>query len=380
MVVILTNIPTPYRTAFFNQLNFELSKTSSKLHVLYCATTEPRRFWDFKAEEQKYDYTILKGFHPVIKNTYPHVNFGVLKALKTLSPKHLIIAGSWNTPTILLALFLYKSKANKIFWSEGHQDAQRSNNNFVFKLRKSIFKKFDGFLVPNTNSKDYIYNILNTKNVKIDFLPNTIDETFFDEGLVATKAKLREKYNIDISSRVIVLISTLSDRKGVLQFLKAYVNFSKKMKVKYDIIIMGTGEIKHEIEKLIAVNELKEVNLLGHVNMNQVREVLKLSDIFALPTKLDPNPLTPIEASFMKKPLLLSKKAGNFNELLFKETGIEITDIFESSIEKSLNELSTYSDMELEELGQNAYNNVWENFSRKKVSIKLIQFLNQFEN
>jgi glycosyltransferase involved in cell wall biosynthesis len=380
MVVILTNIPTPYRTAFFNQLDFELKKSNSKLHVLYCAKTEPRRFWDFKEEDQDFEYTFLKGFHPVIKNTYPHINFSVLKALKKLNPKQLIIAGSWNTPTILFALFLYKSKAKKLFWSEGHQDAQRSKSSFISNLRKYIFKKFDGFLVPNENSRKYIYTILNSNNVDVCFLPNTIDEVFFDEELIDSKIKLREKFSIDISSRVIVLVSTLSDRKGVLQFINAYINFSSSKKLKYDVFILGTGELQEKIEKLLMSKSNKDIHLLGHVHMKQVREILKMSDIFALPTKLDPNPLTPIEASFMKKPLLLSKKAGNFNELLFENTGIAIGEINENSIEKSLNKLDLISDEELKTMGLNAYKNVFANFSREKVSINLINFLNQQKN
>lgn len=380
MVVILTNIPTPYRTAFFNQLDFELKKHNNKLHVLYCAKTEPRRFWDFKEEEQDYDYTFLKGFHPQIKNTYPHINFGVLKELKKLNPKHIIIAGSWNTPTILFALFLFKTKAKKIFWSEGHQDAQRSKSGFVSTLRKYIFKKFDGFLVPNNNSKEYVCNIVNNRNVSVGFLPNTIDESFFDEELVDSKINIRKKYSIDISSRVIVLISTLSDRKGVLQFINAYVNFSKNKKLNYDVFVLGTGELQEKIEKIIISKNSKDIHLLGHVGMNQVREILKMSDIFALPTKLDPNPLTPIEASFMKKPLLLSKKAGNFNELLFENTGIAIEEVNETKIEEALNKLDFISDEKLKIMGLNAFNNVIKNFSREKVSINLIHYLNQLKN
>ena len=59
MLVILTNIPTPYRTAFFNILNKELKNIEMEFHVLYCAKTEPRRFWDFKKEEQDYSFSFL---------------------------------------------------------------------------------------------------------------------------------------------------------------------------------------------------------------------------------------------------------------------------------------------------------------------------------
>lgn len=379
MLVILTNIPTPYRTAFFNQLSADLKRINSKFHVLYCAKTEPRRFWEFKEEEQDYEYSFLKGFHPTIKSTYPHINLEVLKVLRHLKPKNIIIAGAWNTPTMLLTLFLYDSKVNKMFWSEGHKDAQRSGNKVVSNLRKQVFQKFDAFLVPNENSKKYVNSIVKSLNVKFCLLPNTIDETFFNSDILSDKKSLRKKYGMEVHTRYILLISELSERKGVLQFVKAFYTFTKNTSKKYELLLLGTGILKNEIESFLVENNLEGVRLLGHVGGETVRDILKATDIFSLPTTLDPNPLTPIEASFMKTPLMLSTKAGNFSELLTEKTGIEISEINEVSILQSLKKLDTLSDQELKQKGINAYENVVANFSRKKVAENLVNFIENFE-
>jgi len=380
MLAVLTNIPTPYRTAFFNSLNIELIKSGIEFHVIYCSLTETRRFWTFDENENHYNYTILKGIHLSFNNFYPHINPSVVKVLNKLNPKYLILAGAWNTPTMIFALFLYRSKTKKLFWSEGHHAAQRSNNKLIATLRKFVLKKFDGFLVPNEISKEYIQDVLNSINVKIGSLPNTIDEIFFNEELVENKLVLRDKYKISSNFRCIVLISNLTKTKGVLTFLEAYSELSIEFKEKYKILILGTGELFEEIDRLIHKNELKNVRLFGQVDKYVVREILKLADIFALPTMLDSNPLTPIEASFMKKPLMLSKDAGNFNELLLTNTGLPIVEINKDSIKKSLLTLSNLSDLELKEMGNNAYNNVIQNFRRENVSKNLIHFLSQKMN
>lgn len=374
MIVILTNIPTPYRTAFFNQLDLELKKKGSQLHVLYCAKTEPRRFWDFKAEDQHYDYTFLKGFHPTYKHIYAHINFEVLNILKKLKPSDLIIAGAWNTPTMLFSIFLYNSSVKKYFWSEGHQDSQRSGNAIISSFRKSIFRKFKYFFVPNINSLNYITNIRGDSKAKFCLLPNTIDENFFDSVAVSEKSVLRKKYDVDLNSRCIVLVSALVDGKGVMQFLKAFKKFQQFTSRHYTVFFLGTGILKDEMVKFKEENNLKNVNIMGHVDENTVREFLKMSDLFALPTKLDSNPLTPIEASFMQTPLMLSRKAGNFNELLNVKTGIEIGEITEDSILKSLQQLDEIDDEDLKQMGINAYQNVIDNFSRKQVAKNVVEF------
>ncbi|SEP54776.1 glycosyltransferase family 4 protein [Flavobacterium urocaniciphilum] len=376
MIVILTNIPTPYRTAFFNELNLQLLERNSSLHVLYCAKTEPRRFWEFNPSEQKYNFTILKGFHPEFKETYPHINLSVCKVLKKLNPEQIIIAGAWNTPTMLQALYFYNKKIKKFFWSEGHQSAQRSSNSIVNKLRNSIYKKFDGFLVPNENSKKYVTDLISPKILPIGYLPNTIDEEFFNENLVPTQSELRLKNNISLQKKIILLISSIDDRKGVLPFVEAYFSLEENVKDDIEIIILGTGELETKLKAFLTKNNITSVHLLGHVDKIVVREFLKIADVFALPTKLDPNPLSPIEASMMKKPLLLSNKAGNFNELLFSSTGIEIEEITKESIALSLNKFANLSKSQLNEMGQNAYQNVLENYTRKQAAYNLIQFLN----
>ena len=377
MIVVLTNIPTPYRTPFFNQLETDLRKEKSKLHVFYCAKTEPRRYWLFQPSENKYAYTFLKGFTLKFKSFYPHFNLGIVSHLYTIKPKKIIIAGSWNTPTMLIALFVCKLlNIHTVFWSEGHLDSKVSNNLIINWLRRFVFRKFNSFVVPNSKSKKYIEFITKRNNLSIGYLPNTIDETIFNEKKYPSKKFLRKKYNIPIKNRCIVLISTLNDRKGVLEFIEAYSMLTEKAKSKLSVIFIGEGELKNNLLEFKNNNNLYNVIIMGNKGIFEVCEILKLSDVFALPTKLDPNPLTPIEASFMKNALLVSIKAGNFNELVFSENGVAIKKVSVKEIFKSLNQILRYNDEEILDMGEFSHKNVVKNYSRKSASENLIKFLN----
>lgn len=56
------------------------------------------------------------------------------------------------------------------------------------------------------------------------------------------------------------------------------------------------------------------VRLLGLKNQEEVRALFKIADIFVLGSMSDANPLTSIEALWMKKPLILSENVGNYPE------------------------------------------------------------------
>lgn len=377
MIAVLTNIPTPYRTPFFNQLVVDLKNVNSDLHVFYCAKTEPRRFWKFQPKENKYTYTFLKGFTLHFKSFYPHFNFGIIKELVIKKPEKLMIAGAWNTPTMLIALFVCKLLSiHTVFWSEGHLDSKVSNNLIINWLRCFVFRKFNSFVVPNNKSKKYIEFITKRNNLSIGYLPNTIDETIFNEKKYPSKKFLRKKYNIPITNRCIVLISTLNDRKGVIEFIEAYSMLTEKEKSKLSVIFIGEGELKNNLLEFKNNNNLDNVIITGNKEILEVCEILKLSDVFALPTKLDPNPLTPIEASFMKNALLVSIKAGNFNELVFPDNGVAIKKVSVKEIFKSLNQILLYNDEEILDMGEFSHKNVVKNYSRQSASENLIKFLN----
>lgn len=376
MIVVLTNIPTPYRTAFFNNLSNYLTKQGIGFHVLYCAESEPRRFWEFNPEDQRYPYTLMKGYHPQFNNIYPHINIRVNSHLKKLKPNVIICAGAWNTPTVLLALYRFNNKIPKLFWSEAHSASQVSTNSLIAKLRKSVFNEFSGFLVPNKASERYIEHLLDRRGLKIGYLPNTIDENFFNIENCISLEQLRSNYNIKNKNKTIILISTLSRRKGVLAFAKAYKSFRETHRSRFNIFYCGTGDLHSELEKFITEESLPEIRLMGQCSAGEIRDLIHLSDIFALPTRLDPNPLTPIEASFMQTPVMLSQHAGNFNELCNENTGIPIKSVIQDDLLQALTDFDKLSQDELKIMGKEAYYNVIKNFTRDQVSINLISFLN----
>ena len=162
-LLVITNIPTPYRIDFFNILFKVLQENNSQLKVLYCSRTEPNRHWRIDFDQQLFEYKILKGFHLNLKSLFLHFNPSIVHESKTFRPDVILYAGAWNMPTLVLNLIngkMLKSKWKSVFWSEGHEGAVLHNKGIVPVIRKIVLNLFDGFAVPNQRSEKYLFDFL----------------------------------------------------------------------------------------------------------------------------------------------------------------------------------------------------------------------------
>jgi len=315
MLVVLTNIPTPYRTAFFDALAEAAACAGKRFHVLYCAKTEPGRHWPYDSSKMKHAHTVLRGFHPSLTGIQAHLNPGVLAELNLLKPDTLLLAGSWNTPTMLIAgLNIYSPHPRRFFWSEGHADAALHKSGLIAWLRRRVYRTFDGFAVPNTKSAEWAIAQAGSARPVVN-LPNAIDAAFFKRPSSDARTQSRHKFGLPVDGRVLVQVSTLTERKGVLPLAQAFLGLSDAERAGARLVFVGEGEQRAELEGL-AAQSAGAIRLLGQLPPEEVRQVLWAADAFVLNTRLDPNPLSAIEASAAGLPIVMSAAAGNIHEIV----------------------------------------------------------------
>jgi glycosyltransferase involved in cell wall biosynthesis len=372
-LVVLTNIPTPYRTAFFDALAEEAARAGKRFHVLYCAKTEPGRHWPYDPSKMKHAHTVLRGFHRSLTGIHAHLNPGVLAELNLLKPDTLLIAGSWNTPTMLVAgLNIYSPHPRRFFWSEGHADAALHKSGLIAWLRRRVYRTFDGFAVPNAKSADWALAQAGAPR-PIVTLPNAIDAKFFARPSAGTRAEARSALGIEGEGRVLVQVSALTDRKGVLELAKSFLALPPEARRGAKLLFVGEGERRAELEAL-AVQSAGAVRVLGQLPPEEVRRVLWASDAFVLNTRLDPNPLSAIEAAAAGLPIVISAAAGNIHEVVeAPKTGFVIRDAADPS--DALRAVLSASDAQLAEMGARAAELARLQFDASTVARSLIRQL-----
>lgn len=375
-LLVVTNIPTPYRIAFFNVLQVQLQKIGGNLKVLYCAKSEPDRHWEINLHEQQFDYEILNGFHKNIKGLYLHFNPSILNKTKEFQPDYILYAGSWNMPTVVLSLLcnsLFNKKYKKIFWSEGHDGSMLHKGGIVPIIRKFIQNKFDAFAVPNERSKSYLFELLRLKKKPIVILPNSVDGNFFTKPTTWTTENsnaIKKEFGLPMDSKILLQVSTLNENKSVNELTDYWKKYKIENLGNYILVVIGEGSLKNELLKNTLGNE--SIFFLGNQPKENVRNILFSSDIFLLLTKNDANPLTLIEASFAKLPILTTKFAGNCNEIVVEDNGVILNEINFDRFDEGFQKCKQQA---IEKKGEISFQNAIENFDIEKISNNFIQQL-----
>ena len=80
-VVIVTNIPAPYRIPVFELLS---TAPSIQLTVIYCSDIEPDRAWQFT--DFKFNSVFLRKRFIAIKDRFIHINPDVWSVLRKIKP------------------------------------------------------------------------------------------------------------------------------------------------------------------------------------------------------------------------------------------------------------------------------------------------------
>ncbi len=371
-LVVLTNIPTPYRTAFFDALAEAAACAGKRFHVLYCAKTEPGRHWPYEPAKMKHAHTVLRGFHPSLTGVHTHLNPGVLAELNRLKPDTLLIAGSWNTPTMLTAgLNIYSPAPRRFFWSEGHADAALHKSGLIAWLRRRVYRTFDGFAVPNSKSAEWAIAQVGSPR-PIVTLPNAINAAFFKRPSGDTRSQARARLGLPEKGRVLVQVSALTERKGVLPLAKSFLGLSAVERAEARLLFVGEGEQRSALEH-VAASSAGTIRLLGQLPPEEVRQVLWAADAFVLNTRLDPNPLSAIEASVAELPVVMSAAAGNISEIVeAPDAGFVIRDPADPT--EALRAVLAASDEQLAAMGARAALNA-QRFDAPAVARSLIKQL-----
>lgn len=332
-LLIITNIPTPYRLDFFNVLYEKGLESDVELTVFYCSASEPNRHWEVPLDRQKFANKILPGVHLNLKDLFLHFNPDIIAETRKVNPDVILYAGSWNMPTLLLNLFwgkMFNKKAKAIFWSEGHEGAVLHRRGIIAAFRKFVHNEFDAFAVPNSRSKNYLFNHVKANDKPVILLPNTVDGAFYTKTAEWSEEKaseVKQKYGIGVDRRICIQVAQIDVRKSPVELVHYWESLTEGQKGKYVLVLVGEGDLRTALNEYISEKGLTDIFILGQLEKHEVRDLLLAASFFILLTKNDPNPLTLIEASFAGLPILTTQFAGNCGELVHEQNGVVVRNI-----------------------------------------------------
>lgn len=120
---------------------------------------------------------------------------------------------------------------------------------------------------------------------KIIFLPNGVEVKIPQPLSPTEKVQYRKQLDLPVNSKIFLFAGRLEKQKDVLGLVESFAN-SNPVKNNYFLVLLGDGELRKEIEKMIDEKGLKaSISLKGY--QKNVWPFLLAADFFVLSTKAE---------------------------------------------------------------------------------------------
>jgi glycosyltransferase involved in cell wall biosynthesis len=112
------------------------------------------------------------------------------------------------------------------------------------------------------------------------------------------------------SARRLVCVGRLCEQKGQLLLIEA-AQFLASHGVSFELVMVGDGEMRKEIEALIARYKLQSrVRITGHISGDRLCEEIVAARALVLPSFAEGLPMVIMEAMALKRPIISTYVAG----------------------------------------------------------------------
>jgi glycosyltransferase involved in cell wall biosynthesis len=301
-LLFLTNIPSPYRVDFFNELG-----RFCDLTVIFEKRTSDHR------HNSWLNYNI-KNFKAVfLKGNYIKLPTAIYPSIKYVSDRSFdkIISADFTKPTGML-IVQYMKKRHIKYWLECDGAFAKSGKGLKEKIKRTIISGAEGYFSPNTSADEYfitygassdrIYRYPFTSLYQSDILnmvPSQLDKKLLRSEIGVTEEKM------------IVSVGRFIYEKGFDLLIKAAPCIGDSVGI-YIIGGVPTQELLDLKNSINAVN----VHFIDFKNKDELKKWYQAADLFVLPTRGDVWGLVINEAMANGLPVITTYRCGAGIELI----------------------------------------------------------------
>ena len=305
-VLFLTNIPSPYRVDFFNELGLLCDLT-----VTFEGTYATDRDSKWKCDE-------IKNFTPLFMRGV-RINsdsFFCPKIIKIIKQKwDVIVVGVYSSITSMLAIEYMRRK--KIpFYIEADGGLIYPDKKLKYNIKKHFISSASGWLssglmtdkyfihygADEDNIYRYHFTSLKKNDIKLLHPLNCTEKQYY-----------RQKLGIK-ESRVVISVGRFISLKGFDVLIKA----SEKIDSDIGVYIVG-GNPTEEYLNIIKEYNLHNIHFIGFMSKPELEEYYMAADMFALPTRSDVWGLVINEAMACALPVITTDRCVAGMDLIVDE-------------------------------------------------------------
>lgn len=308
-IAILTLIPAPYRVVLFDYLRKKYENYD--ITVVYQNRGNFDRSWHIDDSMICSD-VFLDAYHVTVNGRFDKrvIRFpkGVGRTFKRIKPDVVVIA-EYNPVSLAVMFWCRLHKVKYISWTDGTIEYEKEISRAQKLARRQIIGHASAFLASSTESKrnQMMYGAMEEK-IYLSLLTVDTQKLYYE----------REHYH----SKKLLYVGRLVEIKGVDLLLQA---FSRVKSDDVSLTIVGDGveeEKLHDIARQLGLEE--RVEFVGFREGEELFQYFRESDIFILPSRLEPFGLVVLEAMCNSMPIICSQYVGCVPDLIDGENGIVV--------------------------------------------------------
>lgn len=304
-ITFLSNIPSPYRIDFFNELGKYVD-----LKVVF----EAERNYELN---EKWYYNKSQNFKCIFlekgKIKEKRINWNILRHLKRRN-QDLIVVTNYSYFTELVAL-LYIKLMRIPYCLEVDGGILKKESTVLYWIKRFLIRGAIAYISPSLNTDIFLenYGVEKEKIYRYNFTSLKEKDILINPIMNGEKKDLRKKLMIN-ESKMIVAVGRYVHIKG----FDVLINSAKSLYEDIGIYIIG-GEATKEYKELVERLELKNIHFVGFKSKEKLKEYYKAADLFVLPTRGDVWGLVINEAMACGLPVVTTDKCVAGIELIHNE-------------------------------------------------------------
>ncbi len=189
----------------------------------------------------------------------------------------------------LLAMAAARSLGIKVLLRDEMADVGRERSAAKTFVRRRLFggldRLVDGYLTIGSRN-DESWRALGVDRRRQFRMTYAVDNAWFQARFAEAAGKreeLRRALGLEPGRPVVLYAAKLIGRKAPLDLVRAFANLDQASKPY--LLMAGDGDLRPEVEKLIAERRLDSVKLLGFQSQKDLAALYELCDLFVLPSQ-----------------------------------------------------------------------------------------------
>jgi glycosyltransferase involved in cell wall biosynthesis len=299
-VLVVSEIPTPYRLPFFRRL---AARPELDLTILFCAASQPDRPWELELEGVPHE--VLSGVPLTFRtrrNTFVYeINPGILRRVRRREVDALVVGGYAVFAEQAAIALARAQRIPYLVHSESQFLTQRRS--VVRAVKKGVLPLVIGGaaagLAAGSAAARYLAHY-GLDPARIRIVPNTIDVPEYAHLADEARRNAAEvRARLDVPERYHLFVGRLVEAKGLDDLLAA-----RRLRPFPELVVAGTGPLEKRLRAEPGVR------VLGFQPRERLIELYALAELTAVPSRFEPWGVVINEALACGSPVVASDAVG----------------------------------------------------------------------